>query len=109
MIDLTNKDFGIWKVLYRAENRILSCGTNRIFWKCKCKKCGNEFEKSSKELRRIKNPPIFCNWCKPKSRLKTREAVHYSKVFCSTRGLYAPNISDNKEDVTCVNCLKLIR
>lgn len=36
LIDLTNKDFGYWHVLERAENN----SYGRARWKCKCTACG---------------------------------------------------------------------
>lgn len=46
LVDLTDKEFGDWKVLYRAENR-----GNDVMWHCRCS-CGVEKDVNAKSLKR---------------------------------------------------------
>lgn len=59
MADLTNKIFGIYKVIEKDTQ--LSEEKKRVYWKCICLKCGNEISVRSDGLKRL---PKTCPECK---------------------------------------------
>lgn len=104
--DLTGH-FGCWKIINRAEGIIEEAGDTRTAWNIRCEVCGYEFIEKSRNIKRRRNFPVNCKNCRPKKD-KNSEKIHYSKLACSSRSFYGANITDNKKDVTCQNCLKLV-
>ena len=54
-IDLTNKNFGKWRVLRESPNR----KNGRVYWLCECE-CGNQREVSGSDLRNGKSTSCVC-------------------------------------------------
>lgn len=50
--DLTGKEFGYLKVLYRGKDHITISGQKRVRWMCECKLCGTKKLINAQELKR---------------------------------------------------------
>lgn len=50
--DLTNRNFGYLKVLYRANDHITKSGQKKVRWMCECQLCGTKKEVNAQNLKR---------------------------------------------------------
>lgn len=50
--DLTGKEFGYLKVLYRADDHISKSGQKKVRWMCKCTLCGKNKPINAQDLKR---------------------------------------------------------
>lgn len=61
--DLTNTEFGCWKILSQAEHQYGEAGDKRVQWNIECGKCGHTFVTAARNIRRKRNFPTGCDQC----------------------------------------------
>ncbi len=80
-IDLTGKRFGKLTVIKRIEDKVLSSGTKKTQWLCRCD-CGNYTRVIGESLKR-KNGTKSCGCLIVKSTIKrsTRHGMRYTRIY----------------------------